>query len=161
MPTASIWIDAPALPISWHHGWWFGCAPSASGAADFCRLVKADGEQIYAGEYLRCSDGAGVAERDIRLVTPRDSSEMWLFGEGDDGVVGFLDNGDLLVPKSVMRDCTSLLRKMRVAEIYASWSEAVPAGKLGRPQAIPFGLFHNGKRPVCHHGRHLTKLSLS
>src|SRR5882762_10031459 len=54
MPESSVWIDAPALPISWHHGWWFGCEMSSSGTANYCRLVMANGEEVYAGEYLPC-----------------------------------------------------------------------------------------------------------
>jgi hypothetical protein len=108
MPAASIWIDAPSLPISWHHGWWFGCAPSSSETSDYCRLVTANGEQVYAGEYLLCSSSAVVPEREIHLIPPNDSSDMWLFAEGHEGVGGFLENGDLLVPKSLLNSCTKI-----------------------------------------------------
>jgi hypothetical protein len=43
MPLNSVWINAPSLPISWHHGWWFGCEITQSGAANYCRLVDANG----------------------------------------------------------------------------------------------------------------------
>jgi hypothetical protein len=39
MPRNDVWIDAPALPISWHHGWWFGYDTPSSGTAGYCRLV--------------------------------------------------------------------------------------------------------------------------
>src|SRR5437763_10008013 len=41
MPQNAVWIDAPALPFSWHHGWWFGCDTPSSGTANYCRLVMA------------------------------------------------------------------------------------------------------------------------
>ena len=84
MPKNSVWIDAPALPISWHHGWWFGCDMVSSGSANYCRLIRGDGEQVYAGEYLPCSTDSAVAEANIHLVPPADSSGMWLFSEHDE-----------------------------------------------------------------------------
>ena len=54
MPQNAVWIDAPPLPISWHHGWWFGCDLAPSGTANYCRLVMANGKEVYAGEYLPC-----------------------------------------------------------------------------------------------------------
>ena len=86
MPVNSVWIEAPHLPISWHHGWWFGCGLSFSGAANYCRLVEADGQQVYGGEYLPCSGSSPIGEASVRLVTPPDSADMWLFGEETDGV---------------------------------------------------------------------------
>lgn len=108
MPANSVWIDAPALPISWHHGWWFGCGLSSSGAANYCRLVGADGQQVYGGEYLPCNSTSPISEESIRLVAPTDSSEMWLFGEGNDGVIGFLADGDVLLPLSVRGKCNQV-----------------------------------------------------
>src|SRR5437870_6868742 len=51
MPQNAVWIDAPALPMSWNRGWWFGCDLSPSGTTNYCRLVTANGEEVYAGEY--------------------------------------------------------------------------------------------------------------
>jgi hypothetical protein len=39
------------------------------------------------------------------LVPPPDGTSMWLFGEGNEGVVGFLRNGDLLLPVSAQDKC--------------------------------------------------------
>lgn len=103
MPLNSVWIDAPALPISWHRGWWFGCALSSSGTADYCRLVGADGELVY--EYLPCSNHLPIDEAAIRLMRPPYDASMWLFGEKNDGVIGFLVDGDLLQPASVQDKC--------------------------------------------------------
>src|SRR5579864_6748513 len=61
MPPNAVWIDAPALPISWQHGWWFGCETPLSGIANYCRLVMANGSEVYAGEYLSCENGSPVA----------------------------------------------------------------------------------------------------
>jgi hypothetical protein len=108
MPSNSVWIDAPALPISWHHGWWFGCGVTSTGAANYCRLVRADGEEIYAAEYLPCSDDAPMGENHIHLISPPDSVNMWLFRENHEGVIGFLANGDLLLPLPVRARCDQL-----------------------------------------------------
>jgi len=105
MPVNSVWIDAPSLPISWHHGWWFGCGLSSSGNANYCRLVEAEGPLVYASEYLPCSTRSPMDENNIHLVPPPDGESMWLFGEGSDGVVGFLANGDLLLPVPTIEKC--------------------------------------------------------
>ena len=108
MPTNSVWIDAPPLPISWHHGWWFGCNLASSGTTDYCRLIRGDGEQVYAGEYLPCDTHVAIAESNIHLVPPADSMEMWLFRWHDNGVIGFLSDGDLLLPASLKDKCSEV-----------------------------------------------------
>lgn len=105
MPVNSVWIEAPSLPISWHRGWWFGCGFSSSGTANYCRLVEAEGSLVYGSEYLPCSSRSPIDEKNIRLVAPPHGASMWLFGEGNDGVVGFLANGDLLLPASAIEKC--------------------------------------------------------
>jgi hypothetical protein len=115
MPANSVWIDAPALPISWHHGWWFGCGLSSSGAANYCRLVGADGQQVYGGEYLPCNSNSPISEESVRLVAPTDSFEMWLSGEGNDGVIGFLADGGVLLPLSVRGKCSQVKARLRAA----------------------------------------------
>ena len=112
MPSNSVWIDAPAIPISWHHGWWFGCGVTSTGAANYCRLVRADGEEIYAAEYLPCSDDAPMGENHIHLISPPDSVNMWLFRENHEGVIGFLANGDLLLPLPVRAQCNQLRARL-------------------------------------------------
>ena len=115
MPTNSVWIDAPSLPISWHHGWWFGCDVASSGKANYCRLIRSDGEQIYAGEYLPCATHSVIAEANIHLLPPKDSSEMWLFSEHDDGIIGFLSGGDLLLPLSIKDKCGEVKARLQPA----------------------------------------------
>jgi hypothetical protein len=112
MPVGSVWIDGLPLPISWHHGWWFGCALSSSGTADYCRLVGADGKLVYGGEYLSCSNHSPVDERSIHLMPPPDDVSMWLFGPKNDGVVGFLAGGDLLLPVSAQDKCEQVKTRL-------------------------------------------------
>ena len=114
MPVNSVWIDAPPLPISWHHGWWFGCGLSSSGAANYCRLVRGDDEEVYGGEYLPCSSGTPIEDVSIRLIAPPDSVNMWLFGEKNDGVIGFLADGDLLLPLSVREKCSQVKARLHL-----------------------------------------------
>lgn len=115
MPINSVWIEAPHLPIEWHHGSWFGCGVSSSGAANYCRLVAANGQEIYGGEYLPCSSSSPIVEPNIRLATPPDSVDMWLFGEENDGVIGFLADGDILLPLSVRGKCNQVKARLRSA----------------------------------------------
>ncbi len=115
MPVNSVWIDAPPLPISWHHGWWFGCGMSAARTANYCRLEMADGQQVYAGEYLPCSGASPLEEADLRLKPPPYSVDMWLFKENNDGVIGFLKNGDLLLPVQVREKCGEVKARLQPA----------------------------------------------
>jgi hypothetical protein len=115
MPFNSVWIDAPALPISWHHGWWFGCGLSSSGAANYCRLVGADGQQVYGSEYLPCKSDSPISEESVQLVAPKDSSGMWLFGEENEGVIGFLADGDVMLPLPVRGKCNQIKSRLRTA----------------------------------------------
>jgi hypothetical protein len=113
MPVNSVWIDAPSLPISWHRGWWFGCGLSPSATANYCRLIRGDGGQVYAGEYLPCSTHVAIAEGDIRLVPPADSGEMWLFRWQNNGAIGFLSDGDLLLPVPLKDKCSEVKARLR------------------------------------------------
>ncbi len=113
MPVNSVWIEGLSLPVSWHNGWWFGCGLSASGTANYCRLVGADGKQVYGGEYLPCNGRSPIDEGSIRLVTPRDSIDMWLPVGQKLGVIGFLSNGDLLLPLSVREKCSQVKTRLQ------------------------------------------------
>jgi hypothetical protein len=127
MPSNSVWIGVPVLPISWHHGWWFGCGGTSGGAANYCRLVRADGEEVYAAEYLPCGDDSPIGENHIHLISLPDSVNMWLFRENHEGVIGFLANGDLLLPlpmraqcdqfKSATVSCTPIAPRGRVSSV--------------------------------------------
>jgi len=115
MPQNAIWIDAPALPISWHHGWWFGCDTPSSGRANYCRLVMTNGSDVYAGEYLPCENGSPVAMSKIDLVPPPDQVGMWITDKRlkESAPIGALRKGDLLVPVAVLDRCDELKAKGR------------------------------------------------
>lgn len=107
MPANSIWINAPALPISWHHGWWFGCDVAQSGVANYCRLVMANGEEVYAGEYLPCGSKTPLPVSTRDLVAPSHSGAIWIADNRLKTLapVGVLRNGDLLLPVDVLDRC--------------------------------------------------------
>jgi hypothetical protein len=107
MPQNAVWIDAPALPISWHHGWWFGCDLTPSGTANCCRLVMAHGEEVYAGEYLPCGSKVPLPLSTKELVPPPQNVEMWIADKRLKTLapVGALQNGDLLLPVVVLDLC--------------------------------------------------------
>jgi hypothetical protein len=115
MPENAVWIDAPALPISWHHGWWFGCDMSSSGTANYCRLVMANGEEVYAGEYLPCSGKSPLPVSTMELVQPPDSVEMWIADKRLTALapIGSLRNGNFLLPVVVIDRCDKFKDKSR------------------------------------------------
>jgi hypothetical protein len=114
MPANSVWIDAPPLPLSWHHGWWFGCGVSPSGTTNYCRLVS-DGRTIYGGDYLLCRTKAPVPEQALKLIAPpHGSADMWLFGENADGVAGFTKDGDILLPVAAITKCDAVRAKRTI-----------------------------------------------
>jgi hypothetical protein len=107
LPQNAVWIDAPTLPISWHHGWWFGCNVAQSGAANYCRLVMANGEEVYAGEYLPCGSRTPLPVSTKDLVPPANNDLIWISDERLSTLapVGTLRNGDLLLPVVVLDRC--------------------------------------------------------
>ena len=107
MPQNAVWIDAPGLPISWHHGWWFGCDLAPSGATNYCRLVMANGEEVYAGEYLPCANATRLPVSTRDLVAPPHSGAIWIADKRLKTLapVGVLRNGDLLLPLVVLDRC--------------------------------------------------------
>jgi len=107
MPQNSVWIDAPSLPISWHHGWWFGCDVAQSGTANYCRFVMANGEEVYAGEYLPCESKTPLPLSTKELVAPPHSGALWIADQRLKALapVGAMRNGDLLLPVAVLDRC--------------------------------------------------------
>ncbi|HET9363784.1 MAG TPA: hypothetical protein VFP71_02240 [Candidatus Angelobacter sp.] len=107
MPENAVWIDAPALPISWHHGWWFGCDLASSGATNYCRLVMANGKEVYAGKYLPCGSKAPLPVSTMTLAPPTD---LWIADERLSTLapVGALKNGDLMLPVAILDRCETL-----------------------------------------------------
>jgi hypothetical protein len=115
MPTNSVWIDAPPLPLSWHHGWWLGCGVSASGATNYCRLVE-DGHTIEAGDYLSCRTRAAVPEQALKLIAPPGGSQdMWLFDLQLGGIVAFTKDGAVLLPAGAMAKCDAVRARLKVS----------------------------------------------
>jgi hypothetical protein len=115
VPQNAVWIDAPGLPISWHHGWWFGCDTPSSGTANYCRLVMPNGTKVYAGEYLPCEDRSAVPMSKINLVPPPDQVGMWIADKRltELAPIGALREGDLLLPVAVLDRCDELKAKRR------------------------------------------------
>ena len=112
MPPNAIWIDAPPLPLSWHHGWWFGCSLSPSGTTNYCRLVN-DGHTVYGGDYVSCRTRGPVPEQALQLISPpHGSTDMWLFGENAERVVGFTKDGDILLPLPAIAKCDEVRAKL-------------------------------------------------
>jgi hypothetical protein len=107
MPQNAVWIDGLTLPISWHHGWWFGCDVAQSGAANYCRLVMANGDEVYAGEYLPCESRTPLPVSTNELVAPPQGDAIWIADERLNALapVGALRNGDLLLPVAVLDRC--------------------------------------------------------
>jgi hypothetical protein len=113
MPQNSVWIDAPALPISWHHGWWFGCETTSSGTANYCRLVMANGTKVFEGEYLPCEGRLPIPMSKLNLVPPPDQVGMWIADNRlkDLAPIGALREGDLLLPVVALDRCDELKAK--------------------------------------------------
>ena len=71
MPRNSVWIDAPALPFSFYHGWWFGCWIDSDGRSNRCRLWGSGGLQtVYEGLYVSCDSKAPVQGNELQLSAP-------------------------------------------------------------------------------------------
>jgi len=81
---------------------------SSSGKANYCRLVMADGEEVYADQYLLCKSHLPIDEPAIHLVAPPDSFDMWLSAEGENGIIGFLADGNLLLPVNAQGKCDAV-----------------------------------------------------
>lgn len=114
MPRNSVWIDAPALPFSFYHGWWFGCWIDSDGRSNRCRLWGSGGLQtVYEGLYVSCDSKAPVQGNELQLSAPADSMGMWV-GNSEPGIfapAAFLANGKVLVPVEALHDCEKVRPK--------------------------------------------------
>ena len=114
MPANSIWIDAPALPFSFYHGWWFGCWVDSDLKSNRCRLWGSGGLQtVYEGLYVSCDERSPVPADELQLNAPADSTDMWV-GYSEDNVfapAAFLRNGKILVPTEAPGACKELHEK--------------------------------------------------
>jgi hypothetical protein len=107
MPKNSVWIDAPGLPLSWHHGWWFGCDVASSGLTNYCRLVGDDGQEVYGGDYLPCDTKSPIAGSSMELVPPPETLGMWIADKRLSALapIGALRSGDILLPVGAIDRC--------------------------------------------------------
>lgn len=113
MPRNSVWIDAPALPFSFYHGWWFGCWIDADGRSNRCRLWGSGG-LVYEGLYVSCDSKAPVQGNELQLSAPADSMGMWVVGNSEPSIfapAAFLANGKVLVPVEALHDCEKVRPK--------------------------------------------------
>jgi hypothetical protein len=112
MPANSIWVDAPALPFSWHHGWWFGCWIDSDGHSNRCRLWGAGLQKpiVFEGQYVSCETHSPVAAEELRLKAPPDSMQMWVGVATREisGPAAFLENDKHLVPVESPHGCEEL-----------------------------------------------------
>jgi hypothetical protein len=77
--------------------------------------VQANGQSVYGGDYLPCSSSSPIGEASIRLAPPPDSMDMWLSAEGEDGVIGFLADGDVLLPLPFRGKCNQVKARLHPA----------------------------------------------
>ena len=116
MPRNSVWIDAPALPFSFYHGWWFGCWIDSDGRSNRCRLWGSGGLQtVYEGLYISCDSTAPVQEYELQLSVPADSLGMWV-GNSERSIfapAAFLKNGQVLVPVEALHDWEKFRPKLK------------------------------------------------
>jgi|ERR1700674_3291122 hypothetical protein len=114
MPRNSVWIDAPAVPFGFYHGWWFGCWIDSDHKSNRCKLWGSGGLQtVYEGRYISCDEGSPVHADELQLTAPKDSSEMWVgYSEGNVfAPAAFLRDGKILVPIEAPRACEELREK--------------------------------------------------
>jgi hypothetical protein len=117
MPANSIWVDAPALPFSWHHGWWLGCWIDSDGHSNRCRLWGAGLEKpiVFEGQYISCETHSPVAAEELRLKAPPDSMQMWV-GVATKEIsapAAFLENDKHLVPVESPHGCEELRNNLK------------------------------------------------
>ena len=114
MPPTSAWVDAPALPFGFYHGWWFGCWVDSDHKSNRCRLWGSGGLQtVYEGLYVSCDQRSPVPADELQISAPSDSSNMWVgYSEGHVfAPAAFLRNGKILVPIETPRACEELREK--------------------------------------------------
>ena len=107
MPSSSIWIDAPAAPFNFYHGWWQGCWIEPDQKANHCRLYGPglSDPTVYEGRFLPCGQNAPVPVSGLNLRPPYENESMWIFPR----FVVYLKDGRILVPIEDIKDCESLL----------------------------------------------------
>lgn len=102
-----IWIDAPAVPFGFYHGWWLGCWVDADQQSNRCRLYGPSFHPptVYEGRYLACEGKSPVPVKEMIIRPPRESMDMWLH---PNGVAVVLQDGRLLVPAESYENCAKI-----------------------------------------------------
>jgi hypothetical protein len=109
MPNA-IWIDAPAVPFGFYHGWWEGCWVESDQQTNRCRLYARNLHPpvVFEGRYMPCDGKSPIQMTALKLRPPASSESMWIFP----GFVAFLDDGRILVPLENVSDCPKILERL-------------------------------------------------
>lgn len=107
MPNA-IWIDAPAVPFGFYHGWWEGCWLESDLRTNHCRLYGPGLHPpvVYEGRFVPCDGGQPVPMAELKLRAPQESSDMWI--DPSPKFDAFLEDGRILVPIENVSDCSSI-----------------------------------------------------
>jgi len=107
----AIWIDAPAIPFAFYHGWWEGCWLDPDGQTDHCRLYAPglDPPVVYEGRFMPCDSGEPVPASELMLRPPHDSAHMWEFPR----FIVFLRDGRVLVPIENVSDCSKIREQLK------------------------------------------------
>jgi len=106
----AIWINAPAVPFGYYHGWWEGCWMESDLRSNHCRLYGPglNPAIVYEGRFMPCDGNQPVPMADLKLKPPHDSSDMWVLP----GFVVFLENGRILVPIDKANECTNIRERL-------------------------------------------------
>jgi hypothetical protein len=109
MPLSSIWIDAPAVPFGFYHGWWEDCWMETDQQANHCQLYRPGLHPpvVYEGRYVSCDGKGPIPLNELKLRAPAQAEEMWIFQR----FVVFLNDGRLLVPVENIQDCAKIRQR--------------------------------------------------
>ena len=109
MPNA-IWIDAPAVPFGFYHGWWEGCWLESDNRTNHCRLYAPALHRpvVYEGRFMPCDASRPIPMSELNLKPPPDSADMWIFP----GFAVFLEGGRILVPIENIGDCSKIRARL-------------------------------------------------
>jgi len=107
----TVWIDAPAVPFGFYHGWWLGCWVDQDQQSNRCRLYgpSLSPPVVYEGRYIPCEGKSPVPVDQLKIKPLSDSVNMWLRPEG---VAVVLQDGRLLVPAESHGDCAKIRARL-------------------------------------------------
>ena len=118
MPNA-IWIDAPAVPFGFYHGWWEGCWLESDQRTNHCRLYGPGLHPpvVYEGRFMPCDSSQPVPTGELRLKPPRYGPDVWIYPSPR--FIVFLEDGRILVPIDELSNCSKIrgrLERTKTAE---------------------------------------------